>query len=68
MDFCGFLGKKKLSKFIEDKNFKKNKFKFINGIGNFAYVNYPSKFTELEKKLIFLNSYTILQVFIRIQL
>ena len=55
LDFCGFLGKKKLSKFIEDKNFKKNKFKFINGIGNFAYVNYPSKFTELEKKIDFLK-------------
>jgi acetyltransferase EpsM len=55
LDFCGFLDKKKLSKVINDKNFKQKKLKFINGIGNFAYVNYPNKFTKLEKKIDFLK-------------
>jgi len=55
LDFCGFLDKKKLSKLIKEKNLKKKKFKFINGIGNFAYLNYPSKFTKIEKKIDFLK-------------
>lgn len=53
LNFCGFLDKKKFAALIKSNKSKKKNLKLVNGIGNFAYINYPKKFKDLENKIKF---------------